>query len=114
MGGTEMNISTTESLLSLLRVMAITNGDIVIVASDSIYNRYDSWVDGDVDRLVSDLMMYSLSHDIVDVELDGLAIVYIHLRETKSTTSNIDADVIEMLYHKLNCLTIYRNGVRKQ
>ena len=96
-----MNIPTTEKLLSILGKNCITNGDIVIVASDSIYMRYDSWVDGDVDRLVSDLMMYSLNHDIVNVELDGLAIVFIHLKETKSTTSNIDADVIEMLYHKL-------------
>lgn len=96
-----MNIPTTENLLSLLRVMAISNGDVVIVKSISIYNRYDSWVDGDVDRLVSDLMMYSMTHDIVDVEIDGLTYVFIHLKETKSTTSNIDADVIEMLYHKL-------------
>lgn len=96
-----MNIQTTESLLSLLRVMAISNGDVVIVESGSIYNRYDSWVDGDIDRLASDLMLYSLNHDITKVVLDGLAIVYIHLKETKSTTSNIDADVIEMLYNKL-------------
>ena len=96
-----MNIPTTESLLSLLRVMGISNGDVVIVKSSSIYNRYDSWVDGDIDRLASDLMMYSLNHDITKVELDGLTYVFIHLKETKSTTSNIDADVIEMLYNKL-------------
>lgn len=99
-----MNIQTTENLLSLFGVMAITNGDIVIVESSSIHSRYDSWVDGDVDRLVSDLMMYSLNHDITNVErteYNGLAIVYIDLKETKSTTSNIEADVIDMLYNKL-------------
>lgn len=97
----KMKPPTTESLLSLLRVMAITNGDIVYVISSSIYMRYDSWVDGDIDRFISDMMMYSLSNDIVNVVTEGLGLVYIHLRETKSNTSNIDADVIEMLYKKL-------------